>query len=482
MKVQATTRDAYQLFHKGLLALAQIEHNGIKVNLEYVDRTIKETQERIKSMEEELKKDEIWVKWKRRFKNASLTSRDQLAEVMFGIMGEKPKLFTKKGRPSTEEAAFADIDNPFIKAYFKIEKQRKVLSTYLLPIKREQYDSVLHCSYSLAGGSADDEGKGGAMSYRSACSMINFQNLPIRIEEMARLIRQCFMARGDDFCLVETDFSQLEVRIAECYNHDPVLKRYIEDKTTDMHRDAAALLFKCDQKFITKQLRHIGKNRFVFPEFYGSYYVDVAKSVWEETERQGFKLEGKKLTAIQWLAKQGITSLGKCDEKQSPRPGTFEYHIKQVEDHFWNKQFKVYTDWKKKWYAKYLTRGWFPLYTGFRCVGEYRRNQVLNFSIQGSAFHCLLWCIIQINKELKRKKMRSRIVGQIHDSIIGDVHKNEIQDYLTICHRVMTVDLPKHYKWINVEMEMTPDVAPFGGTWHQKKEWELKGQVWGAKV
>jgi DNA polymerase-1 len=481
MKARPGTRRAYSLFHEGLLALGEMEHNGIKIDVKYLKRTIEQTNRKIKRLENELKTSKVWKIWKKKVNNPNMWSPKQLGFVFFTLLKYKAKLHTEKtGEASTKEEAFEDIDHPFVKKYFRIKKLKHIVSTYLLGTLREVCDEYLHPSYSLAGGSADDEGKGGALSFRSSCSSPNFQNYPIRIEEMAALIRPAFRARDDkNYQLVDTDFSQLEVRIAYSYTKDPVLKRYIEDPTTDMHRDAASMLFLCDGKYVSKPIRHVGKNRFVFPQFYGSYYTDCAKSIWGEINRQNFKLEGKNITVVKWLKKKGIRGLGKLEG--DPKPGTFEYQVRKVEDHFWNKQFKTYTEWKKKWWNLYLKRGWFPLKTGFICSGEYRRNQVLNFAIQGSAFHCLLWCIVKINKELKRRNMKSRIVGQIHDSILGDVHRKELQKYLHICNRVMTKDLPKHFKWITIKMEMEPDVAPVGGSWHQKKPWELKDGKWREK-
>ena len=113
---------------------------------------------------------------------------------------------------------------------------------------------------------------------------------------------------------------------------------------------------------------------------------------------------------------------------------------------------------------------YFDTLTGFRIEGLYKRNEVINYPVQGSAFHWLLWSLIRIQKLLKKYKMKSLLVGQIHDSIVGDVHKKELRDYLDIVKQVMTIDVRKHWEWIIVPLRIEAEVAPVGGSWFDKKE------------
>jgi DNA polymerase-1 len=466
--------EAYRLFHDGTLALAQMEHNGIRVDETYLDRTINKATNGIAAIEEKIKQDPIWKKtWTRRFGDRrNLDSPQQLGEVVFRCLGHKTKGLTATGKFSTDEAAFVDIQNdvPFVKWYFEAKKLKKVLGTYLNGIKRETVNGFLHPVFSLAGGSKEDEGKGGAISYRGSSSLPNFQNFPIRNPEMAALIRPTFIAR-DGHQLVEVDYSTLEVRVAACYCKDPTLIEYMKDDKKDMHRDTACDLFFLDEKEVEKKgARDAAKNMFVFPQFYGSYYVDCARAIWEGMERRKFKIEGSKELVIDRLRENGIRKLGKCDPDESPVKGTFEYHVKEVEKLFWEERFSVYTKAKKQWWKEYLKQGYFDLYTGFRCEGLYRRNQVLNWRVQGAAFHCLLQSIVWLTKVFRKRKLRSRIVGQIHDSLLIDAHPNELEEVLRLCKRVMTVELPKLWRWMRtVPFLVEADVSPVGKSWHEKK-------------
>ena len=97
------------------------------------------------------------------------------------------------------------------------------------------------------------------------------------------------------------------------------------------------------------------------------------------------------------------------------------------------------------------------------------KKQCVNYPIQGSAFHCLLWSLIQLQKEIKKRKMKTLIIGQIHDSILADVPTKELRTYCELAKEIMTERLLKHWKWIIVPMEVDCEVAPAGKSWFEKK-------------
>ncbi len=471
--------DAYQFFHEGTRALAEMEHYGIKIDTKYLHRVTTETQAEIRKKNAELTETKVYRLWVGRFgQQTNLNSVEQLGTVLFDIMKYKGGTKTASGKHQVDQKVLEKIDDPFIVRYLEVKKLKKTVSTYFMGILRETCNDFLHPSYNLAGG-MDDEQKGGALSYRGSSSNINFQNIPIRNPVTASLIRPAFIARkGNHLC--EIDFSQLEVRIGACYNKDPALIRYIQDKSTCMHRDTAQKLFFLKKEEVGKKTtRDCAKNQFVFPEFYGSYYTDCAANIWDSILRRKFKVEGSEETILERLRKNGITKLGACSKERDvkPKKGTFEYHCKDVEDDLWNNRFKVTTEWRKQFFSEYLKKGYFDMHTGFRCEGVFRRNQVINFPVQGAAFHCLLWCIIRIQKECKR--MKAKLVGQIHDCLLADVPPRELQAFLNIVERVMTVDILKHWKWITVPLEIEIDVCEIGKTWNDKKQYTRnKSDVW----
>lgn len=481
-----TLREAYDLLHSGAAALSQVEANGIRVDVKYLYRTIRETEGRIGKLEGELKGDEVYRTWRQRFGDrAKLGSREQLATVLFDVLGlpspgytERSKQAGVKQRYRSDVEILSKVKLPFVRKFIELEKLRKVRGTYLEGIRRELVEGFIHPSFNLHL----------VQTYRSSSSDPNFQNLPIRDPVQGEIIRRCFIPRKGHL-LVEVDFSGIEVRVAACYNKDPVLIKYIEDPTTDMHRDMAMELFLLGKEQVDKKTtRDWAKNRFVFPQFYGSVYFQCAPHLWEVVWSQvrssdnrvsRVKLPDEDITILKHLRRNGIVALGDCDPQGEPEPGTFVYHVREVERKFWGERFQVYTDWKNRWYNDYLKKGWFDLFTGFRCSGVYKRNEVLNYPIQGDASLCKLWSLIRLQKYLNKHRMKTKIIGEIHDSILADCPENEIHNYLSAAKRIMTVSLPKAWPWIIVPLDVEAEVA--GTNWYEKKQWTQVNGKWTPK-
>lgn len=479
MPVTARTPEAYQLFHQGMLALSQIEHAGVRVDTAYLQTTYKKITEDIDALERELKADKVWTLWKKRFGDKALIGNlQQLADVVFLDMGYAAKGVTSKGFRA-DEAAFDDVDLPFVRTYTKRQKLIKCRSPYLSGLMKEVVDGYVHPSYHL----------NLLVTYRSGCKNPNFQNIPTRLELMKNIVRRAFVSRfGDKGHIVEFDFKGVEVDVAACYHHDPTMLKYVTDKkSNDMHRDTARDLFFMDNDQVKDYdgVRHIAKNKFVFPQFYGDFYASCARAIWEELRKTKCRSKSTGRSVFEHLAEHGITDRGDCDPEKPPVRGTMEYRVKEVENQFWNSRFPVYTAWKRRWYQQYLDTGEVHYLTGFVAThgqtGVMSRNEVINYAVQGSAFHCDLWSIVQLQKWVIQKKLKSRIIGQIHDSMVCDVHESELDEFIEKARSLMMVDLLRQWDWLVVPLEAEVDVAPPGASWLDKGKWVKKNGVWQAK-
>ena len=456
------TDKGLKLLHEGCIALAQVEQNGIKIDVDYLQRAIANTKQRINKITVKMKNDPIFKTWRKHFgSRTNMGSRDQLGKVLFTVMEYPCPILTKTGKPKVDETALDNVDLPFVKLFVKIEKLKKANSTYLGNILRETTDGFMHPFFNLHL----------VQTMRSSSDHPNFQNVPLRDPKYAKVIRRAFIARHNHQ-IVEVDYSGIEISGAVCYHKDSNMMTYINDPKKDLHRDMAARCFKLPKKQVTKEIRYCGKNMFVFPQSYGDYYIHCAENLWEAISRMDLcTKDGTDLYSH--LESEGILELGDCDSNQDPRKRTFEKHLQKVEDDFWNKHFPDYGQWRKDWYYAYLKKGYFDTLTGFRIEGLYARNQIINYPVQCIAFHWLMWSLIRIQKILKKYKMKSLIVGQIHDSIVGDVYKKELQNYLEIVQQVMTLDIRKHWEWINVPLSIEAEVAPVGGSWFEKKKVDI---------
>ncbi len=481
MTLIAKTKDAYQLLQDGANVLSIMEHNGVRIDMKFLRETQERNEKTVKRKTEKLLKSNVWKKWKRKFPgNAKLTNRFQLGAVLSDMGHEfdrtEPTARFPEGQLKVDEEGLEKVDHPFVKMYLQTEKIKKLGSTWLRNLERETVDGFLHPSFHLHT----------ARSFRSSSGRdkdvelteqaeINFQNLPVRNPERAEMIRRCFIPRRDDWSIFEIDYGGIEVSIAYCYHKDEKLKK--DHLEGDMHRDMAAECFMLPTDKVNKMSRYCSKNMFVFPQFYGSYYIDCARNMWKSMDRLKLVVgdpENPDCTVREHLAKKGIKALGECDPSKDAVKGTFEYHMKEIERKFWEVRYKTYDKWKKDYWRKYLEKGYCQMYTGFLVKGPHRKNDVVNYPIQGAAFHCLLKSAILIQKELIKRRMKTRLFGQIHDSIVADGPKKETKDYISIANEVMLERIPKLWKWITIPLRAEAEVTPPGMSWFYKKGYELK--------
>lgn len=454
------TAAAFDLMLRGSLALADMEANGFRIDTDYLRGAVADVGQQIKAGEAELRADPLYKTWQRAFsENTNLDSNEQLGHVLFNLEGYEARAFTDTGKPSTDESALERVGLPFTDNYVKIKKLKKLRGTYLEGILgHTDLDGFLHAFFNLHL----------TKTYRSQSDSPNLQNIPIREPEIANIIRRAFIPRRKGNRLIDLDYSGAEVRVAACYHHDPRMIDYLT-KGGDMHRDVAAQLFFLDPAAVPKMLRQIVKGQFVFAEFYGSYFAQCAPGIWEDVKRHKVRRDDG-LSLIKHLRANGITGLGEC--AGSPAKGTFEDHVRAVEDDFWGVRFPVYDQWRRDWYEAYKRNGGFQTLTGFAINGPLAKNDVINYPVQGSAFHCLLWSLIEINKELKRRRMASRLVVQIHDSITGDVPDEETDEFIEIATRIMTEEIRRVWDWIIVPMEVEIEITEPGEAWSTKKAYK----------
>ena len=133
-----------------------------------------------------------------------------------------------------------------------------------------------------------------------------------------------------------------------------------------------------------------------------------------------------------------------------------------------------YTDWKDETWEEYLHKGYVDLVTGFRSYEILKRTELLNRPIQGPAFHCLLWVIIRANREMKKKKLKSLIIGQIHDSLLIDCVDEEMAEVIAIVRKWMCKRIQQDWEWITVPLEIECEASPIGGNWFEKHEDNVK--------
>lgn len=435
---------ARDFFHDAIFTTMKMEDNGIPVDMEYYDAEAKRLEDRRLELVTKLQNSPEAKKFEEvRGKPLSLgaTGTGMTVDVKYlflNIMGIQSSKQTAKGNVSVDDEVLGEVDNEFVKNFVEARKIKKVLE-YIAQYRNQVVDGKLHPNFNLHL----------VKTYRSSSDSPNFQNIPKHDEMAMRAVRTGIIP-SPGYMLMEADFASLEVRGNCIVSLDPELRRYLEDPTTDMHRDQAIELFLLHGMQIDwkdpyyKELRQAAKGPFVFALLYGDFAGSIAKNMWKNAQKD------KRLMAH--LKSKGISSYA-----------LWEKHVYDCEAKMWNK-FRVLKDWRYRTNEGYRRRGYVESLFGFREVGYLRRNQLCNFPVQGACFHLLLWSAGEVIRWLEENNMKTKLIGQIHDSLVFDVWPDELDIvretvYDIMCHKTVST-----FSWIN-EVPLDAEFDLYGKHW-----------------
>jgi DNA polymerase I len=342
----------------------------------------------------------------------NLSSPKQLGEVLF----EKMKIAEKPPRTKTKQYATGeDILQKFEKAHPVIplilehRTLTKLKTTYVdaLPKYIEAKTGRVHTVFNQTV----------TATGRLSSSNPNIQNIPIRTE-LGQEIRRAFIPRNSDFVLVSADYSQIELRVIAAMSQEQTM---IEDfkKGLDIHTATASRIYDLPLDNVTSVHRRNAKT-VNFGIIYGISGYGLA-------ERLGIsKKEGEQLIKDYF-------------EKY---PGIKNFMNETIE--FARKNGYVETIKRRKRYIQNLNSS-----NAFvRGVAE---RTAINAPIQGSAADIIKIAMIRIYEQLASKKMKSKMLLQVHDELVFDVYRPELEIISTLITEEMKTafDLP-----VTVEVEL----------------------------
>jgi len=134
-----------------------------------------------------------------------------------------------------------------------------------------------------------------------------------------------------------------------------------------------------------------------------------------------------------------------------------------------------YAEWKKDTYKFYLKHGYLDSLTGFRYYGPMKKNEALNICIQGTAHHVLLRTFNKISNVIEEKKLKSKMIGQIHDSMIPSIEPNEESYIDKMIWYHGTQEIRDDWKWIIVPIEIEKSGGEIDQSWAEMVELGLLG-------
>lgn len=434
VKMGDIQRKGFDFFLSGAEALSKVQQEGWCIDSGWLGEQRTRLGKRMDKLESAILKSREAIIWKSsEFKELNFNSNPQLDKLLYKYLGH-----ARPDGPRTDEKAIQKISGEFCTNIVKYRKIKKLRDTYLAQYEREHVNSIIYPFFNLHTVS----------TFRSSSDSPNFQNVPKRDEMAKTAVRSLIRPRPGNR-IIEYDYKSLEVCISACYHRDPNMIKYIQDPSTDMHRDTCFDLFFRGPDDYTKAERHAAKNGFVFPAFYGSTTDNIAPAIWEMISED----------MREHLRKNGIKTLNQ-----------FSRHVSKIEEKFWGERFRVYSQWKRKVYREYEGQGYIELHTGFRCYGPLKYTEATNYAIQGSAFHCLLQALTWSQDTIKKISGRSAIIGQIHDSIIADVHPEDERAVDQIINENSTRRLRREWPWIIVPLKIEKERSAVDGSWDEMEE------------
>ena len=361
--------------------LAAMEREGINLDVPFLKEMSVEM-----AQESNLLEQKIYETAGEKF---NLASPKQLGEVLFDKMkigGTKQKK-TKTGQYATGEEVLSYLanDNQIVKDILDWRQMVKLQSTYIdaLPNQVDQKTGRVHTDYMQTV----------AATGRLSSNNPNLQNIPIRTQR-GRLIRKAFIARNDNYTLLSADYSQIELRIiAALSGEENMIKAFQNNE--DIHRSTAAKVFNVALEEVTKEQRSQAKT-----VNFGIIYGVSAFGLSNQTT----------------LSRKEAAEL--IDAYYQTYPNLKAYMSDQVD--FARENGYVQTVLGRRRYLKDINSVNMMVKSGAE------RNAV-NAPIQGSAADIIKIAMINIYKKLTTENYQSKMLLQVHDELVFDVHNSELE-------------------------------------------------------
>lgn len=373
-----------------LKVLSKMEHEGIKINTQYLAELSETISTDISQLEKNI--------FEKAGENFNLASPKQLGIVLFENMKlvEKPKK-TKTGQFATNEDVLSKLaaEHPIIQEIITWRGLVKLKSTYIdaLPNEVNKETGRIHTTYAQTV----------AATGRLSSNNPNLQNIPIRTAR-GKQVRESFVPKDENHVLFAADYSQIELRIiAALSREENMIKAFQEGQ--DIHATTAAKVYNIPLEEVTREQR--GNAKAVN---FGILYGQGAFTLADQTGMS--RKEAKELIANYY----------------ETYPTLKAYMGKQVD--FARDNGYVETVLGRRRYLKNINSQ-----NGMVRAGD-ERNAV-NAPIQGSAADIIKIAMIQIQKKLEEGNYSSKMLLQVHDELVFDIHKDELEALQTMIQKEM---------------------------------------------
>ena len=387
--------------------LTDMEFEGVRIDGEFLNNYSKELEKIIKEKEES-----IYEKAGVRF---NIASPKQVGEVLFDKM-KIPYRWkkTKSGQYSTSEEKLSELaaEHEYVQEILDFRKFSKLKSTYVdaLPKLINPKTGRVHSSFNQAR----------AATGRLSSENPNLQNIPIR-DDAGREIRKAFIPRDENHILLAADYSQIELRlIAEIANEKAMLEAF--QAGHDIHRATAAKVYGVPLEEVTADQRRNAKT-VNFSIIYGAGATNLSRQL--NIKRKDAKiLIDNYFTQYQDLKKYMDETVENC--RKDGYVTTLMGRRRELRD-----------------------------INSRNALARTNAERVaINTPIQGSAADMIKVAMINIHKALKEGNFKTKMIMQVHDELVFDVYKPELEKLKPIIENLMKSAIPNLQVPILVGMDI----------------------------
>ncbi|WP_312194573.1 DNA polymerase I [Sphingobacterium multivorum] len=365
--------------------LAEIERNGVKIDVPALEEFSKTLEQDIKNLEESI--------FEKAGVNFNIASPKQLGEVLFDKLQLDPKAKkTKTGQYKTGEDVLLALahKSDIVQDILNFRQMQKLKSTYVdaLPELINPETGLIHTSYNQAV----------AATGRLSSTNPNLQNIPIRTER-GREVRKAFIPRSENNVILSADYSQIELRlIAELSKDQNMMEAFSQGH--DIHRATAAKVYNVDFDAVTSEQRRNAK-AVNFGIIYGQSAFGLS---------QNLGISRKEASDI-------------INEYFNQYTGIKKYMSDAVESA--KEKGYVETILKRRRYLRDIN-------SANITVRGFAERNAINAPIQGSAADLIKLAMIAIQKEIEQRGLTGKMIMQVHDELVFDVPKDEIEVFKKI--------------------------------------------------
>jgi DNA polymerase-1 len=382
--------------------LAQMEKTGVKVDTAALGELSKTLETDMK-----MREDKIFELAGTPF---NIGSPKQLGEVLFDRMKLDPKAKkTKTGQYATGEDILSKLesDNEIISHILDYRELQKLKSTYIdaLPALISPRDGRIHTSFNQAV----------TATGRLSSTNPNLQNIPIRTER-GKEIRKAFVPHSKEFTILSADYSQIELRIMASFSKDQTMIEAFR-KGIDIHTSTASKVFKVPLTEVNSDMRRKAKT-INFGIIYGisAFGLGARLNITRKEAAEIIEAYFEQFPAVKKYMDDSIRKARECEYAETLL-GRRRY-LRDINS-------RNMTD-----------RG-------------FAERNAINAPIQGTAADMIKLAMIRIHDWLTKEKLQSKMILQVHDELVFDAHKEEVEVLQKQVEEIMTNALP-----LDVPMEI----------------------------